>query len=56
MKYIDALKLHDGDEVTVKKTGKVVTIDLVERENNRDDMEVWLWCDDGEVYLHREVR
>ena len=54
MKYTDALKLHIGDEVKTKYTGKIITV--LEVTHDEPHKEVYLYCNDGETYLHRSVK
>lgn len=57
MRFRDAKKLHNEDEVTVKKTGEVRT---VLKAYVIDDplfaKAVIVECDDGNSYHHTEVR
>lgn len=53
MKYIDALKLHPGDEVTVKRskiTMRIVEIEVVEYIKG-----ISVRLDDGNWYGYKEI-
>lgn len=59
MTYANAKKLHNGDEITVKETGVVLTVlqvccprpmNMVQRK------EVFVECDDGNTYHHTAIR
>lgn len=52
MRYRNAKKLHNGDEVSVKKTGLVQQVLTVERP---DEKTILVYCDDGCTYHHREI-
>ena len=54
MKYKDALKLRYGDEVLNKKTGLAIVVSFIERYEK--DKTVYVFCDDGNEYHHREVK
>ena len=54
MKYIDAKKLHSGDEVMNKYTGEILTVLQVSTDTTR--REVYLYFYDGGCYLHRTVK
>ncbi len=54
MKYKDALKLHNEDEVIVKKTGSVLRVSFIERYER--EKSVFVFCDDGKEYHHREIK
>ena len=54
MTFPEAKKLHNEDEVIVKKTGESlcvvsVKVDSVFRE-------VWVTCDDGNTYRHSALK
>lgn len=53
MKFVDAKKLHDEDEVIVKKTGCVLHV-LGDVEV--DGKDVFIPCDDGKLYHHTAVK
>lgn len=53
MKFKDAKKLHDEDEVIVKKTGQVLQILGGVEVDGRD---IFIHCSDGRVYHHTAVR
>lgn len=58
MVYHAAAKLHNGDEVTVKKTGqilRVVSIETPKTLNMVQRKSVLILCDDGNTYLHTEI-
>lgn len=56
MRFRDAKKLHNGDEVTVKETNSenparslwVISVEI-------EDKDVFIHCDDGGTYHHTEV-
>ena len=60
MKLADALKLHNQDYVTVKKTGKtsrVIEIEVTPKEHTTNNMTcVDLLLDDGNWYGYKEVK
>lgn len=52
MKYVDAKKLHNGDEVVIKYTGiplYVVATKVIGRN-------VMVICDDGNTYHHSDIQ
>lgn len=51
MRYKDAKKLHNEDEVTLKRTGEVLVV--VETEVQEKD--VFIRCDDGVLYHHTAI-
>lgn len=54
MTYIQAKKLHNGDEVISKETG--VYLYVVQTEIDAEHRDVFIRCDDGNCYHHRTVR
>ncbi len=54
MKWNDAAKLHDEDEVVVKKNGVTMTVIEVNRYPSLHRVTVML--DDGNWYSHKEIR
>ena len=59
MKYADAKKLYNGDEVTVKETKQILTVirayeprpmNMIYRKN------ILIECDDGNTYHHTHVQ
>lgn len=54
MKYTDAIKLHNGDEVTHK--GSEIKLTVVEIENDKEHRECFIRCDDGDVYYHTALK
>lgn len=55
MKYRYAKQLHNGDEVTIKETGAVLTVvEAYKPEPTKNTIIVL--CDDGNEYHHRDVR
>ena len=52
MKFVDAKKLHDEDEVIVKRTGCVLH---VLGDVQVDGKDVFIPCDDGKLYHHTAV-
>ena len=53
MTYKVAKELHNEDEITIKKNGKVVSV-LQTYEDPNENI-VFIECDDGNVYHHRDV-
>lgn len=59
MNFRNAKKLHNGDEVTVKKTGEVLTVvsAYVPRPMNMINRnQVFVECDDGNTYIHSDIK
>lgn len=59
MKYQDAKKLHNGDEVTIKKTGEVLMVIRAYQPNSMNlyqKNQVFIECDDGNTYYHTDVK
>ncbi|MBQ8626817.1 MAG: hypothetical protein IJ419_11710 [Agathobacter sp.] len=60
MFFRHAKKLHNEDEVTVKKTGLVTTVNSIvinkKEDGLHDENFVLILCDDGKTYHHTEVR
>lgn len=54
MKYIDAKKLHNEDEVIVKGTDKPLYV--VEIEHDVEHKDVFIRCDDGVMYHHTALK
>lgn len=54
MTYRDALKLHNGDEVTIKKTGCVMLVVSTETQLGRKNVNIM--CENGNWYTHTEVK
>jgi hypothetical protein len=54
MVYRNALKLHKGDEVTIKKTGYVMMVVTTETQLGRKNVNIM--CEDGNWYHHTEVK
>ena len=54
MVYRNALKLHKGDEVTIKKTGCIMMV--VTTETQLGQKNVNIMCEDGNWYHHTEVK
>ena len=52
MTYREAKKLHNEDEVTLKETGEVMTV----VETTITEKTVYVMCDDGNQYLHKEIK
>ena len=52
MKYRDAKKLHNEDQVRVKKTGQVLSV----VETAVTPKTVTVLCDDGNEYHHTEIK
>ena len=54
MKYMDAKKLHNGDEVVSKETGaSLYVVEIVVDEVSKD---VFVYCDDGAMYHHIKIK
>ena len=52
MQYRNAKRLHNEDEVVIKATGRskyVVQIEIHEKD-------VFIYCDDGTLYHHTDIR
>ena len=60
MKLNDAMKLHNGDEVIVKRTKtamKVVEVETLTKEMTANNMAcVSVMLDDGNWYGYKEIR
>lgn len=54
MKYADAKKLHNEDEVIYKCTNK--SLYVVEVKDDVEHREVYVMCDDGNWYHHRTIK
>ena len=54
MKYTDAKKLHNEDEVIYKYTNKVLYV--VEIKDDVERREVYVLCHDGNWYHHRTIK
>lgn len=54
MTFVNAKKLHNEDEVTVKRTGEVLTV--LQAYLSANGKNVIIECDDGNTYYHRELR
>ena len=52
MRYRDAKRLHNEDEITVRKTGESHTVVNVDVLPNI----VYIFCENGGCYENREVR
>ncbi len=52
MRYRDAKKLHNEDQVRVKKTGQVLSV----VETTVTSKNVTMLCDDGNEYHHTEIK
>ena len=52
MKYLNAKKLHNGDEIISKKTG--VSLYVINIEIDEERKNVFICCDDGNIYHHIE--
>jgi hypothetical protein len=53
MKFVDAKKLRDEDEIIVKRTGRALHV-LGDVEV--DGKNVFIRCDDGKLYHHTAVK
>ena len=59
MKYSDAKKLHNGDEVTVKETKRILTVIQAYAPrpmNNIERKTILVECDDGNTYHHTDIK
>ena len=54
MRYEDALKLHSGDEVTVKRSKEIMRV--IEREVVEYIKGISVMLEDGNWYGHKEIR
>lgn len=54
MKYRDAKKLHNEDEVISKKTGRLLTVISVKVDDINKD--VFILCQDGNTYHHKDIK
>ena len=52
MRYRDAKKLHNEDQIRVKKTGRVLSV----VETDVTSKNVTVLCDDGNEYHHTEIK
>lgn len=52
MKFQKAKKLHNEDEVTIKKTKQILTV----VETIVTDKTVIVLCDDGNEYHHKDIK
>ena len=50
----NAKKLHNEDEIIFKGTGQVLTV--IEVEDDSLHRDIFIRCDDGNLYHHREVK
>lgn len=58
MTYANARKLHNEDEVILKKTGaclRVLDVSCPRPMNMIQRKEVFIKCDDGNTYHHTEI-
>ena len=55
MKYADAVKLHAGDEITLKENGVTMTVAWIENHKGRKTVIVHT-VEDGWEYDHREIK
>lgn len=56
MRYKYATKLHNEDEVTLKKTNQTLTVLYTEVCNDTPKPAVLVTCNDGNTYHHTEIR
>lgn len=59
MKYRDAKKLHNGDEIIVKETNEILTVLNAYEPRPVNDIVrkiVLVECDDGNTYHHCDIR
>lgn len=54
MTFENAKKLHNGDEVSVKVTGEIVTV--LQTYQLEDKKHIAIECDNGYTYYNDEVR
>lgn len=55
MRYADAVKLHTGDEITLKENGVTMTVAWTEHYRGRKLVIVHT-VEDGYAYDHREIK
>ena len=53
MLYKNALRLHNEDEVTEKKTGRILRV--IHKKIDFPHRRVYILCDDGLWYYHKRV-
>ena len=54
MKFRDAKRLHNEDEVTIKETNEVVTV--LQSYQSENGKHIIVECDDGNTYYNDEIR
>lgn len=54
MRYADALKLHSGDEVTVKRSKEIMRV--IETEVVPEIKGISIMLEDGNWYGYKEIR
>jgi len=54
MKYVNAKRLHNEDEVISKETGD--SLYVVSTEVDEEHKKVIILCDDGNYYHHRDIK
>lgn len=54
MTFVNAKKLHNEDEVIVKRTSEVLTV--LQAYLSANEKNVIVKCNDGNTYYHRELR
>lgn len=54
MTYNEAIKLHNGDEVTLK--GSEIHLTVVDVENDREHKDCFIRCNDGDIYYHTAIK
>lgn len=52
MKYVYAKGLHKGDEIFLKRTGELLSIISIEKNDGKN---ILIRCSDGNVYGHKEI-
>lgn len=59
MKYNDAKKLHNGDEIVIKETNEILTVLRAYQPRPVNDIArkvILVECDDGNTYHHRNIK
>ena len=54
MRFRDAKRLHNEDEVTIKETNEVVTV--LQSYQSENGKHIIVECDDGNTYYNNEIR
>lgn len=59
MKYNDAKKLHNGDEIVNKETNEILTVLRAYQSRPLNDIVrkvILVECDDGNTHHHRDIK